>query len=85
MVWPPQVLDIDHQIGSGARAAEEHLTRIGRIQGLEGIVDVAFNQLVLASVTNAGAAAKVREDALIFSKFEQVLIFGIPFSGNSGL
>lgn len=39
----------------------------------------------LPSVANSGAAAKVREDALIFSNFEQVLVIGIPFSGNSGL
>ncbi len=80
-----QVLDVNHQIGSWAGAAKEHLARIRRIQGLEGIVDFAFQKLVLASVTDAGAAAKVREDPLIFGKFEQILIFGIPFSGNPGL
>ncbi len=71
------VLDVDHQIGLWAGAAEEHLARIGGIQRLEGIVDFAFHKLVLASVTDAGAAAKVRKDALIFGKFEQVLI---PYS-----
>jgi len=37
------------QIGSRAGAAEEHLTGIRRIQGLEGIVDFAFQKLVLAA------------------------------------
>jgi hypothetical protein len=85
MVLPLKILDVDHQIGSRASAAEEYLARIGRIQRLECIIDFAFQKLVLASATNAGAAAKVREDALIFGKFKQVLIFGIPFSGNPGL
>ncbi len=70
MVRPLQVLDVNHQIGSRTGAAEEHLARIWRIQGLEGIADVAFPKLVLASVTDARTAAKVREDPLIFSKFE---------------
>jgi hypothetical protein len=45
------------QIGSRAGAAEEHLARIKRIQELKGIVDVAFQMLVLAAVSDAGAAA----------------------------
>jgi hypothetical protein len=45
------------QIGSRAGAAEEHLARTRRIQGLEGIVDVAFQKLALAAVPDAGAAA----------------------------
>ncbi len=85
MVRPRQVLDVNHQIGPRAGATEKHMARIRRIQGLEGIVGFAFQKLVLASVTDAGTAAKVREDPLIFGKFEQVFISGIPFSGNPGL
>jgi len=46
------------QIGSRAGAAEEHLARTRRNPGgLEGMVDVAFQKLVLAVVSDAGAAA----------------------------
>jgi hypothetical protein len=38
----PHFLDIDHQIGSRAAAAEKYLARIRRIQRLEGIVDFAI-------------------------------------------
>ncbi len=70
MVYPLQVLDVNRQIGSRAGAAKEHLARIRRIQGFEGIVDFAFQKLVLTGVADAGAAAEVREDPLIFGKFK---------------
>jgi hypothetical protein len=70
IVWRRPILDLNHKMGSRARAADEHLARIKRIQGLEAIIDVAFQKLVLAAVTNTGAAAEVREDPLIFGKFD---------------
>gem|GEM_PF-5875107 len=65
-----EFLDVNYHIGSRAGAAEEHLARIRRIQRFEEIVDFAFHKLVLARVTNTGAATKVRKDSLIFGKIE---------------
>ena len=82
---PADPLNVNQQIGFRSCAAEEHLTRIRRGQGLKIIIDLSFQECVRASLTDACSAAEVRKDALLLGEVEQVLGFGIPLSGDPGL
>jgi hypothetical protein len=75
-------LDVYHEIGLRSCATEEHLARIRRGQRVEIIIDLTFQELIPASLTDARPAAKIRKDALFFSEIEQILRFGVPLSSN---